>query len=288
MHRFNSDERQHYLIGSHYSFRLRPNLVYAGRLSKQAGWREEPHTHSFTEILFVTDGKGHATVKGEDRTVGKGDILIYNANAVHQEFSSDSDPMEVFFFAVDKFNITDLEPNCLLPERYDFVVHSGDMYEVFEETARTLVHEMERKERFYQEIAKNAARAFIMYLFRLLNRTDSNIAIGKSEVCSTAMAYIDDHFTEPLTLDDIAGACYVSKYYLSHIFAKEAKMSIFQYIAKRRVDEATRLLASGSLPINEIAEMCGYSDFSYFCHSFKKAVGQTPMQYRKASARAHL
>ena len=79
IHRYNSKERQHYLLGSHYSFRLRPQLLYVGRLNKQAGWHDEPHSHDFAEILFVKEGYGTVRAYGTEKIIGPGDIIVYNA-----------------------------------------------------------------------------------------------------------------------------------------------------------------------------------------------------------------
>ena len=66
IHRFNSDARQHYLLEKHYAFKLKPRLLYAGYLDKHGGWREEPHSHPFLEIVFITDGSGTVMIDNKE------------------------------------------------------------------------------------------------------------------------------------------------------------------------------------------------------------------------------
>lgn len=282
IHRYNSKERQHYLLGSHYSFRLRPQLLYVGRLNKQAGWHDEPHSHDFAEILFVKEGCGTVRAYGTEKIIGPGDIIVYNAGISHEETSNAEAPLELIFFALDKVNITDLDYNCLLPEGYDFVYNSLEYYELFCSLTETMLKEMKARERFHLEIAQNISRTLIMYLFRIINSTTNKAIIKSNAGYRAALEYINQHFREPLELEDIAAACYINKFYLSHLFARENDMSIGQYITKRRLDEACYLLKNTNHSVNKISELSGFNDFSYFCRCFKKNMGITPTQYRKS------
>lgn len=281
IHRYNTKERQHYLLGSHYFFRLKAQLLYVGTLTKRPGWGDEPHSHEFAEVLLVTDGCGTVTADDVELSARKGDIIVYNAGVLHAEKSSVEEPLELLFFALDKISITDLEPNCLLPPEYECVIHSEEQYEVFKAQLDTMVSEMENKERFYQEIAQYQARMFLLYLFRLLNKNTQETILKKNRSFAEALEYVDAHYLEPITLETVADACYLNKYYLSHLFSKEQNMSVGQYIIKRRVDEARHLLENGNQSVSSVAELAGFNDFSYFCRAFKRLTGMTPMQYRR-------
>ena len=62
IHRFNSNQRQHYLLEKQYSFKIKPRLLYSGILKKMKNWHDNTHSHNFVEIVFVVDGKGTLTV----------------------------------------------------------------------------------------------------------------------------------------------------------------------------------------------------------------------------------
>ena len=284
IHRFNSEERQHYLLEKHYAFKLKPRLLYAGYLDKLGGWKEEPHSHSFLEIVFVTDGSGTVMIDGKEYPVQRGDLLVYNADVVHFEKSSLTDPMEIRFVAFDKLEITDLPPNWLLPLSYGYVFPCGEMYATFHLYFSLLITEFEKKERFYMEIAQNISRTLLMYLFRLINRTKNASALfDSSKMIETALSYIDRHYSGKIRLDDLAEECYTNKYYLSHLFTRVQGISIGKYILNKRLRESESLLQSSDLSVTEIATKCGFPDPNYYCRVFKKERGISPSAYRKKS-----
>ncbi|MBR4109741.1 MAG: AraC family transcriptional regulator [Oscillospiraceae bacterium] len=282
-HRYNTSERQHYLLEQHYSFRLKPQLLYVGQLDRQPGWTEELHTHDFVELIFVLDGKGTATIDDQTFPIKKGDLVVYNAGLTHSETSSTDAPLELQFLAWDKLQITDLPPNWLIPPSYGYIFASEEMYPVFCQYFRTLLQEFETKSHLYIDVAQNVSRTLLMYLFRLINQTGSNASLlGKNRTIAHLLSYIEQHFREQLSLEQISQACFCNVYYLSHIFTQEQGMSIGKYILSRRMEEAKRLLRETSLPINEVGVAVGLPDASYFCRIFKKTCGMTPLKYRRS------
>lgn len=282
IHRYDSKERQHYLLKNNASFKLKPKLLYSGTLSKCQGWRDESHKHDFLELMFITDGSGSITVSGKSFTAGKGDLFVYNAGALHHEISSTQTPLEACFMAIDGLEITNLPKNHLLPSDVDCCQHVGKMFDDFSQYFTIIIKECREKEQFYTELAQSAAKAIIMLLFRLMNQTlETDKYLEVNSVYDAAKAYIDENYLENLSLDEIAAECHVNKYHLSHIFAKAHEMSVGQYISELRLKEAQRLLRTTRLPVNEISGMAGFHDVGYFCRTFKKAFACTPTAYRK-------
>ena len=93
--------------------------------------------------------------------------------------------------------------------------------------------------------------------------------------------YIDEHYQEPLTLQDIGNELNVSSYYMSHVFKRATGYSPIQYLLRRRLGEAQTLLISTDLPIAEIAGMVGFDTQNYFNAQFTRHVGVPPKQYRE-------
>ena len=243
--------------------------------------------HKSKGDAFVTclDGKGKITVDNKNYQVKKGDLLIYNSGVTHCEKSNETDPMEILFIAYDKLEITNLPPNSLLPESYGPIFHTEEMYDVFHRYFTALITEFELKERFYMEICQNISRTLIMYIFRLINRTENASALlDKSMTMETVLAYIDENFKRKLTLDEVAEKCYTSKYYLSHLFTRFQGVSIGKYILDKKIDESKKMLASSDFPVVTIAESLGFDDPSYYSRIFKKIVGITPLQFRKTAS----
>ena len=93
--------------------------------------------------------------------------------------------------------------------------------------------------------------------------------------------YIDEHYTEPMTLQSIANYLNFSPYYLSHVFKEMSGYSPIQYLIRRRIGEAQTLLITTDLPIIRIGEMVGYETQNYFNLQFTKCVGMPPKRFRQ-------
>ena len=113
---------------------------------------------------------------------------------------------------------------------------------------------------------------------------------GKNNVPPTSvfldhiLSYINAHLQEPLTLDQIAEACHISKYHLCHQFKEQVNMTVMQYITEQRITMAKIALLETDKSISVIAAENGYSNFSHFCRAFRQAEGITPAAYRKKYA----
>jgi AraC-like DNA-binding protein/mannose-6-phosphate isomerase-like protein (cupin superfamily) len=282
-HRVDSKERQHYLFRHHYALKIKPRLLYVGKLDKKGGWREKAHSHEFCEIMYVADGHGTITIGKTVYNVHKGDIIIYNAELVHEEESSSTHPMALYFMGLGGLRLTELPANHLLPPGLDFIYPSGKYAEVYADCFERMIPEFEKKEQFYAEITQNLAMTMLMYTFRLVNEQnkEANQLLQSNANIRQAIAYIQSHLSENLTLDEIARQCHMSKFYLSHQFTQTQGISLSKYILKSRITSSMRLLRETLMSVKEIAEKVGFNDVAYFCRAFKTEVGMTPLQYRK-------
>lgn len=94
-------------------------------------------------------------------------------------------------------------------------------------------------------------------------------------------AYIEQHYAEHLSLEEVAGIVNLSPVYFSNLFKKESGQNFTEYLTAYRMKKAKEFLREGKLNINEIANELGYSDARYFSKVFKKEVGVKPTDYRK-------
>ena len=123
-------------------------------------------------MVFITDGHGTAIIGESEHELSRGDILIYNAGISHYERSRMDDPMEACFIAYASWRLPICrQTGCSRP--LTAVFPAGDMYGIFDQLFSSLLREFERKERFYMEIAQNMSRTLLMYLFRLINKTEN-------------------------------------------------------------------------------------------------------------------
>ncbi|MBE7043505.1 MAG: helix-turn-helix domain-containing protein [Ruminococcaceae bacterium] len=92
--------------------------------------------------------------------------------------------------------------------------------------------------------------------------------------------YIKFHYSENITLDELADIAHINKNYLIRKFKKQFNLSPISYLIQYRLDMAKKLLSKTDLPIKTIVFQCGFNDYSYFCFLFKKTFSITPAQYR--------
>lgn len=92
--------------------------------------------------------------------------------------------------------------------------------------------------------------------------------------------YIRDHYAEELNLDKLAQEVFISKSYLSKLFADYHGFGISKYIKMIRLEKAKELLLTTALPVYEISKRVGYTSDSYFCKSFAKEYGVAPDKFR--------
>ncbi|MBE0340499.1 response regulator [Paenibacillus sp. 28ISP30-2] len=93
--------------------------------------------------------------------------------------------------------------------------------------------------------------------------------------------YMDSHFAEQITLEQLAKNFFVSKEYMSKVFKQEYGQNVTDYIVQRRMEKAREWLADKQISIKAVAEMAGYEDVSYFYRVFKKHFGMAPGEMRK-------
>lgn len=94
--------------------------------------------------------------------------------------------------------------------------------------------------------------------------------------------YIRKHYSEKLSLYDIAENAHLSEGYLCARFSKELGKSFLEYLNEIRIEEAKILLKQADLKVYEIAEKVGFSNTKYFTDVFKKITGITPLKYKES------
>ncbi len=123
-------------------------------------------------------------------------------------------------------------------------------------------------------------------LMHLLYRHTVNEVARPFSAQADAIAYINRHYAEPITIADVAAHAHVSQYHFCRTFKRRLGMTVMDYIADTRLAAAKRLLATDRLTISEIADKCGFSSPAYFCQFFKRRERMTPSAFRKSRSSA--
>jgi AraC family transcriptional regulator len=97
--------------------------------------------------------------------------------------------------------------------------------------------------------------------------------------------YIDANLAQPITLGMLAQVACLSEFHLARMFRVSFGMPPSAWIARRRVESACTLLKTTALPLQQIADLCGYADLSHLSHRFRAEMGTSPRRYRQVVAR---
>lgn len=99
-------------------------------------------------------------------------------------------------------------------------------------------------------------------------------------IIKNAVAYIEQHYAEKLTLTDVAEKVYVSQWHLSKLISKNTNQSFSELLNGVRITKAKELLQNPALKIWEISEQIGFADVTHFSRIFKKLAGMSANEYR--------
>ena len=127
--------------------------------------------------------------------------------------------------------------------------------------------------------------ALMMNVLNLLCRTMRHTSPMEGEpfgngIIQEILSYINNHYTQPIRIENLARSFGVSVSWLSHEFVRFTNRSVYDYVLYRRVMLARQQML-GTASLNDIAYQCGFNDYSNFLRSFGKIVGMSPSQYRK-------
>jgi two-component system response regulator YesN len=95
-----------------------------------------------------------------------------------------------------------------------------------------------------------------------------------------AKGYIQAHFQEDVSLDDVSREVNMSPYYFSKIFKEKSGENFIEYLTRVRMDQAKEMLQKPGCSIKEVSALSGYSDPNYFSKLFKKQTDMTPREYK--------
>ena len=131
-------------------------------------------------------------------------------------------------------------------------------------------------------LQSNAAMKTLFYeIISSLNRRNDLEVRKEFAIIEKGIFYLENDVSLSLSVSEIAKMCHVSQNYFCKLFKLYSGTTPGEYILNAKIEKGKLLLKETLSPISEIAELCGFSDVSYFCRLFKKKEGISPLTYRK-------
>ncbi|MEH7013398.1 AraC family transcriptional regulator [Neobacillus niacini] len=235
------------------------------------------------QLKYVVSGKGKIEWHGRIFNVGPGDIFFLDLNQPHRYYADPNDPFEVFWVhfggsqVEDYFHLLDIN-NTPVYQFHNLEETQELFHQLFEMfNLRQVGHEA-KASAVITHILTN------MIVMRMKGGSPQSLLETPTypEPIQQVIYFMENHFIEPLKLEEIANEIMLSPYHFSRLFKRTTGYSVMEYLQKFRIKQAKYLLAKTDNSIGEIAEKTGFSDQSYFGKLFKRFEKQTPKEYRIA------
>lgn len=158
------------------------------------------------------------------------------------------------------------------------------------DSAKSIAQAYKQKD-FGWELAASSSlytlwKELVCHLQQSIEKGDAPAAkearLRRNQRIKEILAYIREHFTEKITLDEIAEYLHLSTNECCRFFKKNMNCTLFEYITEYRLGKSMELLEHTDLPVSQIAYESGFGSSSYFIEKFRKNVGMTPAAFRKA------
>ncbi len=254
-----------------------------------------PHKHDYYEFYLFLEGEVTMEIFSPTGSSVKcdmtpGDLMIMPPGVSHHALMHESEKSYrrfVFWISRDCCN-------HLLNESIDYmyVMQRAEAFKKYiYHFSPAHFHQVESKflrlleetmaERYGSDASRHICLCDLILTINRIIYEEEHIKVGSDELTlfQNIISYIEEHLEEPLSLEDIAGTFFVSKYYVAHLFKDSLGISLHQYIIKKRLEECREAIVGGK-SITGTYEAFGFRDYSSFFKAFKKEYGISPKEYQ--------
>lgn len=251
---------------------------------------ENYHNHDYTEMAFVLSGHGRYRIDDVYYDVGEGDLILLNVGQRHQALVvNPADPTTEFFVGFSDFRFPNLPENHLPGSGETPIIHTtGELRQKMFKLCASMTAENNICQAGRYLMLKSYLVQMLVLLLREqskpipINTDFSFRSVNKKYVVEQLENYFEEHYTEKISLDQIAENMYLSPYYISRIFKSETGDTPIHHLINIRLERAKELLErGGSGSVQEIAAAVGYDDACHFSKVFKKKYGIPPSKIMK-------
>lgn len=247
------------------------------------------HHHDFYEVYFFLSGNVRYNIESRGYLLTPGDVLLISPMELHQPmFTDEQREYERIVLWIDKrflegFSLPgETFTDCFdtdSPYHTNLLRPEGVNRQFLMFLLEQLLMEYASKEP-YQEICALSYLAQVLVLLNRLARQqhrETPVTVPDSTVYNV-LGYINEHYKENLSLDDLANRFFISKYHLAREFQRLVGTSVHRYIIQKRLVMAKQLLSAGR-PSSEVYQSCGFGDYSNFYRAFKAEYQISPKEY---------
>ena len=257
-----------------------PFSIYKGTLSPSfpsiaAHWHEE------IEVIIVLDGSCDYRINLDSFVINKGDILIIDSQSLH---SLTYIPSKNMTWASFVFNINMLKSSntdgALLKYIAPLLNHEHQLPIILKDN----IDCYSKIDTAYELELKSLIFKFFSLLYKndLIKKHQSknNLTINTTDKIKLVLNYINDHYSEDISINTLAELCEYSEYHFMRFFKKHIGLTCVQYINNLRLEKSSILLTSTNNAIMDVSLEVGFDNLSYFNKLFKRKYNLTPKEFR--------
>lgn len=234
----------------------------------------EPHFHSNIELVYVLDGEIDIPINGTPHHLKKDDFMAIEPYCIHAYSSPTPSLLGIIICPCSYFKEI-IDPSrrfalrkCVYP-RGKLTPEIKRCYEKAEESLKQNM----------RLVACGYIWTMLSYLAETYGRVEYPSAPNSSLFVSM-LQYLQEHYCEKLTLDDLAVKFGYNKYYISKIFNRYMDLNFNEFVNSMRCHHAVKLLANHEIGMKQIAEDSGFASQRSFHRAFQNVFGCTPSEYR--------
>ena len=261
------------------------SLERAGLIRCGADWTCPASVPPYSSIGLILEGEGTICVDGQPLHPRAGQLYLLPAKTTQSFFTDLDNPYRKYYC---HFELT-----CQGEELFD-LIHMPLCIDAKDPTrAEALFIRMHKAcqgtDIFSALNAKQLLLELVCYYMESCPPGSVSL-IGHSfdSPLSDAVAYVEDHLNENITVQQMAEAAGYHASHFTSLFRQHLGISPGQFILRKKTDRAAELLTATSMPVSAIAEALGFASQFYFSNFFKKQTGMTPSQYRAIYRREHV
>ena len=247
------------------------------------------HHHDFYEVYFFLSGNVQYNIENRSYLLTPGDVLLISPMELHQPvFGPEQREYERIVLWIDKQFLEGFSlpgqtfTDCFATETPNYsnlLRPEGVNRQFLIFLMEQLISEASSTEPYHEVCALSYLAQILVLLNRLsLQQRRENVVPTPDTTVYEILGYINEHYNENMSLDDLANKFFISKYHLSREFQRLVGTSVHRYIVQKRLVMAKQMLSAGK-PSSEVYQSCGFGDYSNFYRAFKAEYQISPKEY---------
>ena len=233
-----------------------------------------PHIHEDVELVYMRKGSCTAYCAEKKYLLTQGDFFLVLPNQVHHYYGSQN--CDAILIIINPAYLTGYSA------LFDQKAPVSSVYACDDEDLATLLLLTMREYTDHKDTSVSIPMLTAV-IGKLLRHFQFRYDYATDGVIAQLVKYCSAHYKEPICINTVSKALYLSPSHISHTFNEKLKISFPDYVNSLRLDDAIHLLEHGDHTMDQTAELSGFPTVRTFNRAFQKRYGVSPTQYKKSS-----